>query len=120
MDAKSHAPYLMPDGTRLTTYLNASVPSKRHAKSGKGLPGKHSMWATLQSSKRGGMSDAELAELRTLEQVGHRRRRRWLNERVLRDMAGHLTAEGMEVNGCATPLQIHVPLALASHQAARI
>lgn len=31
-----------------------------------------------------------------MQQVGHRRRRRWLNDKSLRDMAGHVTAGDME------------------------
>jgi hypothetical protein len=66
------------------------------------LPGKHHHWGQLQSSKqRGNLSDAELAELRALERVGSRRRTRYLNDKVLRDMAGIMTAGDMEVRGVA-------------------
>ena len=41
-------------------------------------------------------SEAELAELRALQSVGTRRRRRWLNERALRELAGPLTADDMQ------------------------
>lgn len=39
---------------------------------------------------------AELQEIRALEAVGVRRRRRWLNDRILREMTGPLTLEDME------------------------
>ena len=41
----------------------------------------------LRTAEGGG----ELGELRALEAVGVRRRRRWLNDRILREMAGPLT-----------------------------
>lgn len=40
-------------------------------------------------------SEAELAELRAIERAGLRRRRRWLNDKVLRDIAGPMTAQDM-------------------------
>lgn len=38
----------------------------------------------------------DLTELRALEEAGVRRRRRWLNDRILRDMAGPMSMEQME------------------------
>jgi hypothetical protein len=42
------------------------------------------------------MTEAETAEMAALEKVGQRRQRRWLNEKLLRDMAPPLTAKDME------------------------
>jgi hypothetical protein len=41
------------------------------------------------------LSDAELAEIRAIERVGARRRRQWLNDKLLRDLAGPMSTHDM-------------------------
>lgn len=61
------------DGSKLTHYLNASVPGGKTSKKAQSLPGKHHLWGQLQSNKqRGNVTEAEAAELRALERVGNR------------------------------------------------
>lgn len=97
-----HSPYIMPDGRPLTNYLKAESvngDANRPKKKSVGLRGKDLQWAQLQShkAKLGTSSDlAELAELKMLEAAGVRRRRRWLNDMVLRHMAGPMSANDME------------------------
>jgi len=40
-------------------------------------------------------SEQELAEIRAIERVGHRRRRQWLNDKLLRDLAGPMSTQDM-------------------------
>ena len=85
-----HAPYLMPDGGN---------PHKK----GKEVQANEVMRlvANIQGHARNGEREndegnqLDLAEIRALQTVGNRRRRRWLNDRALRDLAGPLTAEDM-------------------------
>lgn len=51
-------------------------------------------------------NDQELAEVRAMERAGNRRRRQWLNEKMLRDLAGPMTTHDM-VRGC----RLHVVMA---------
>lgn len=46
-------------------------------------------------AQRSALSDAELAEIRAIERVGHRRRRQWLNDKLLRDLAGAMSTQDM-------------------------
>lgn len=46
-------------------------------------------------TQRSALSDAELAEIRAIERVGHRRRRQWLNDKLLRDLAGAMSTQDM-------------------------
>lgn len=69
-------------------------PTKQHKKASSRA--KDEMWGQLQFSKRSAMSDAELAEIRAIERVGHRRRRQWLNDKLLRDLAGAMSTQDME------------------------
>lgn len=50
---------------------------------------------TPGASSGGAYSDAEAMELEALARVGQRRRRRFMNDKLLRDMAGTLTARDM-------------------------
>lgn len=49
----------------------------------------------LCRAQRSALSDAELAEIRAIERVGHRRRRQWLNDKLLRDLAGAMSTQDM-------------------------
>jgi hypothetical protein len=40
-------------------------------------------------------SEAEVAEIQAIQRVGQRRRRQWLNEKLLRDLAGPMTVSDM-------------------------
>lgn len=96
-----HAPYIMPDGKPLAHYLRTERDmSGAERRSQRQQRGKDELWQQLQQQQRRMGSttatDYELAELRALAAVGHRRRRRWLNDKALRDMAGHMTAHDME------------------------
>ena len=42
----------------------------------------------------------ELQEIGAIEKAGQRRRRRWLNDKVLRDMAGPMSAADMQSQVC--------------------
>lgn len=97
----SQTPYIMPDGKPLSLHLrterDVSIPKKRKSKHKN--RGKDELWQQLMSEKArlaGTSSEIEVFELRALEHVGARRRRRWMNEKLLRDMAGHMTAQEMD------------------------
>jgi len=93
----SHGPYIMPDGRSLAQYLRTE--KLKVARLENACRGKDEHWNDLISNKSHleKLSDFELAEQRALESVGARRRRRWLNEKTLRDMAGPMTYYDMEV-----------------------
>lgn len=113
MAPNGHAPYIMPDGKPLSHYLrlhdkDAAAGGRRKASK----RGKDELWDQLVAHRArvlgsvhsgggalgygggggggGGVVhvDHELAELRALEAAGARRRRRWMNEKTLRDLAG--------------------------------
>lgn len=102
-------PFIMPDGRPLSVFLtesNLMTPHSRRSSKRTG-PGKEpsSGWSssTSRSAAKGTLSnpareltEAEIAELAALERVGQRRQRRWLNDKLLRDMAPALTAKDME------------------------
>lgn len=85
-----HAPYLMPDGQPLARYLTLEEDKKPRKKS-KGKKGgivraKDLVWNQLllagaRSNNLEGMDPAALAELQLVQNVGHARRRRWINDR---------------------------------------
>eukprot|EP00803_Ostreobium_quekettii_P004769 evm.model.scf_688.7 EVM.evm.TU.scf_688.7 scf_688:35808-39260(+) len=100
-----HQPYIMPDGQPLSRYLTLDGeggrkgPAPRRRR--KGPRGKDEMWTQLMSQQarlrdRSHTGGLEAAELEAVGRVGHRRRRRWLNDKLLRDMAGPMTAAEME------------------------
>jgi hypothetical protein len=82
----------MPDGKPLAYYLKQDRTDDGHASKRskrKTARPKEQLWDQLESmSKAAGTSasEYEVAEYKLLSQVGHRRRVRWLNEKVLRDM----------------------------------
>lgn len=94
------APYIMPDGRSLRDYLRTEREREerrklRHAQ--RELRGKDETFLLLQSAKAKA-SEHEIAELRRVEAAGARRRRRFLNDKVLRSevwvgMAGEGTAK---------------------------
>lgn len=63
--------------------------------------------------------EQELQEIRSIERAGHRRRQRWLNDKILRDMAGPLTARSMEALFNPVPFGSYPPpsaFELAMHE----
>ncbi|GAX72886.1 hypothetical protein CEUSTIGMA_g341.t1 [Chlamydomonas eustigma] len=98
----SHAPYIMPDGGRMGDVLKSE--RRKNSKKAEKTPGKQeqanlvTLWtarAKAEAERGHNISAQELAELRALESVGVRRRRRWFNEKQLRDAAGPLSASDM-------------------------
>lgn len=100
-------PYIMPDGRPLSVFLSdsnlMSRRSERHGGKRRGrkreirsgwTSGTHNDPPTARVSRE--LTDAERAELAALEKVGQRRQRRYLNDKLLRDMAPTLTANDME------------------------
>lgn len=85
-----HAPYLMPNGQSLTRYLTLEEEKKprkgsRNKKGGQPRS-KDVVWNQLliaSARLKGveGMDPAAIAELQSVQRVGHRRRRRWFNDR---------------------------------------
>ncbi len=84
--APSHAPYIMPDGSRLGEVLrnerrSAQKRSSKAEATGKQAQADLVLLLTRSAKASAGtgnaLSDQELAELRALESVGVRRRRRW-------------------------------------------
>lgn len=113
----SSMPFIMPDGRPLSVFLtDTNHLTASHYRRGSG--GKKGRGRTKEpangwsSSSRPSVSsitheksqsmvsrdltEAEHAELAALEKVGQRRQRRWLNDKLLRDMAPPLTAKDME------------------------
>ena len=92
-----HAPYIMPDGTTLSQLLSnneAHEPAKRNRKN---RTAKADRWErSFRLVRSRPPSEAEQSELDYLYKVGRERRRRFLNDKMLRDMAGPLTASEME------------------------
>uniref|UniRef100_A0A383VNR7 R3H domain-containing protein n=1 Tax=Tetradesmus obliquus TaxID=3088 RepID=A0A383VNR7_TETOB len=95
----------MPDGSRYT--LRESVTTRKRSS---GLRrAKDDVWLQLQRNKVSAGSEQELQEIRAIEQAGHRRRRRWLNEKVLRDMAGPMSAQDMQSQFSPVPFGSYPP-----------
>lgn len=109
---RAGVPFIMPDGRPLGLFLtDNNLIQENNSKKGKkrpGLPkaarqgwssnsvGTFARDATTSQPTDGYRSDIEQAEAQALARVGQRRRRRWLNDKLLRDMAGTLTARDME------------------------
>jgi hypothetical protein len=109
------APFIMPDGRPLSRFLHdndllrergragAGARRRRHAARGAGAAasagwpaGGGGAAAPRAAAAAPPPTEAELAELAALARVGARRRRRYLNDRLLRDLAGPLTADHVE------------------------
>eukprot|EP00197_Chlamydomonas_leiostraca_P006316 CAMPEP_0202863686 /NCGR_PEP_ID=MMETSP1391-20130828/4221_1 /ASSEMBLY_ACC=CAM_ASM_000867 /TAXON_ID=1034604 /ORGANISM="Chlamydomonas leiostraca, Strain SAG 11-49" /LENGTH=377 /DNA_ID=CAMNT_0049543345 /DNA_START=163 /DNA_END=1296 /DNA_ORIENTATION=+ len=117
----------MPDGSSLKQHLKSQKHSdtaseiggkankSKSTKRGKDLLFAHVVHqrARLTAAVQSGAGDAgELAELRALEAVGVRRRRRWLNDRILREMTGPMSLEQMEAQFKPAPFGYRAPSAL--------
>jgi hypothetical protein len=103
-------PYIMPDGRPLSVFLSDSNLLKhrpehyggkrrgrrREIQSGGTQSGAHNAQYNLKARVHCDLTEAERAELAALEKVGQRRQRRYLNDKLLRDMAPTLTASDME------------------------
>lgn len=99
----------MPDGRPLTAVLDQQQQfTRRGGSSHKPRPGQirdpkdgwskplpRAATAAAAGPATGPQSEAEAAELYALSRVGQRKQRRWLNDKLLRDMAGALTAADM-------------------------
>lgn len=92
-----HNPYIMPDGSSLSQLLTdheAHEPQKRSRRKG---TAKADRWErSFKMVRNRPPTEAEQSELDYLYKVGRERRRRFLNDKMLRDMAGPLTASEME------------------------
>ncbi|GLC37916.1 hypothetical protein PLESTB_001502800 [Pleodorina starrii] len=109
----AHAPYIMPDGRSLTHYLAQEREREQLRRRKAELRGKDLQFAQLLRQRTSTMSDLELAELKAMENAGVRRRRRWLNDKTLRDLAGPLSAADMESQFKPAPFGMAVPSPLA-------
>lgn len=89
-----HAPYLLPGGQSIAQQLR--VEREREQRRDAKLRAKDLQLAQLQLQRVSATSELDAAELKAIAGAGVRRRRRWFNDRVLRDMAGPLTAADME------------------------
>ncbi|PSC69651.1 R3H domain-containing 4 isoform X2 [Micractinium conductrix] len=99
----------MPDGRPLTMALEQSAlrpprggaPPKhrsgraREPKEGWTKPLPRAATAAAAAATSDAATEAEAAEIYALSRVGARKQRRWLNDKLLRDMAGTLTASDM-------------------------
>ncbi|PNW88679.1 hypothetical protein CHLRE_01g040100v5 [Chlamydomonas reinhardtii] len=92
----AHAPYIMPDGRSLQTYLHQEREREQLRRRKAELRGKDLQFAQLLRQRGAASSELELAELKAMESAGVRRRRRWINDKTLRDLAGPLSAADME------------------------
>ncbi|KAL6763888.1 hypothetical protein V8C86DRAFT_2483668 [Haematococcus lacustris] len=115
--------FLMPDGSHLGAHLGQALstcgshgPTRSRGKSTK--RGKDLMFAHIKRQQAnlagGGQADSagELAELRMLEALGVRRRRRALNDRILREMTGPLSVTDMQQLFTPVPFGWREPSAL--------
>eukprot|EP00198_Chlamydomonas_reinhardtii_P000341 XP_001689676.1 predicted protein [Chlamydomonas reinhardtii] len=86
----------MPDGRSLQTYLHQEREREQLRRRKAELRGKDLQFAQLLRQRGAASSELELAELKAMESAGVRRRRRWINDKTLRDLAGPLSAADME------------------------
>ncbi|KAG2444926.1 hypothetical protein HXX76_001662 [Chlamydomonas incerta] len=104
----------MPDGRSLHTYLHQEREREQLRRRKAELRGKDLQFAQLLRQRGAASSELELAELKAMESAGVRRRRRWLNDKTLRDLAGPLSAADMESQFKPAPFgNPAVPSALA-------
>ena len=92
-------PFIMPDGRPLTTFLDTQQLRPPRGSGQKRRPGAmrdvKQGWtkplprgaAAAGSYGSSGQSEAEQAELAALRSVGQRKQRRWLNDKLLRDVS---------------------------------
>lgn len=79
-----HAPYLMPDGRSLQQYLRTEREKEMlRTKKVETQRAKDEQFSLLVLSKQNA-TEREIAEIKVIESAGARRRRRYLNEKVLR------------------------------------
>ena len=92
-----HAPYIMPDGTTLSQLLSNNEAHEAAKRSQNHRTAKTDRWErSFKLVRNRPPSDSEQSELDFLYKVGRERRRRFLNDKMLRDMAGPMTASEME------------------------
>eukprot|EP00775_Hariotina_reticulata_P013313 gene13313-13442_t len=110
--SNAHAPYIMPDGKHLSHYLRTEEPHEADARTRlrkKNTRSKDDMWLQLQRNKKIASNGDELQEIGAIEKAGQRRRRRWLNDKVLRDMAGPMSAADMQSQFTPVPFGSYPP-----------
>ncbi|KAI3435744.1 hypothetical protein D9Q98_001802 [Chlorella vulgaris] len=106
---RSRGPFLMPDGRPLD--LSSFLDCQQQLRPPRGSSHSSRRPGAIKEPKQGWTkavphaaatsasavvsSEAEQAEMYALSRVGHRKQRRWLNDKLLRDMAGALTAADM-------------------------
>ncbi len=87
----------MPDGTSLNQLLTDSEAHEPQKRNSKNRTAKADRWErSFKLVRTRPVSEAEQSELDFLYKVGRERRRRFLNDKMLRNMAGPLTASDME------------------------
>lgn len=105
--ARANMPFIMPDGRPLGHFLRdnnlerAAPGRSRLNRPGAPKAARREGWDRDRAGPGAPhawrpTTDAECAELEAVASVGQRRQRRWLNDKLLRDMAGQLTAADME------------------------
>ena len=110
--ASVEMPFIMPDGRPLSAWLSSymvdnhgSGESNRHRskkKKQRARKERREGWTSNQyqcvqvSRNPSALSEAEQIELEALRKVGQRRQRRWLNDKLLRDMTPAMTAKEMQ------------------------
>lgn len=93
--APSRMPFIMPDGSRLTHMLGMETEPARNGKSKRGTKSRKSPYERRMQINFNVGSETDAAEVTAAYKLGARRRLRWLNDRLLRQMAGPMTAQEM-------------------------
>lgn len=82
-------PFIMPDGTRMTTFLGDDKRSDVKRRGSKPKKSRDTRFDLSNLSNASGFrSDAERQELAAADKLGARRKLRYLNDRLLRELAG--------------------------------
>lgn len=102
-------PYLMPDGRAFV--VETRTPEKRartkHQRSRKKVP--QQGW-TVTSNGSSWLSCLDEAEVNSLNKLGQRKQRRYVNDFLLREMTAELTAEGIDALFKPVPFgNVHAP-----------
>lgn len=118
---------IMPDGRSLAQWLHESEDKVRLAKEQRSSArqqrrkgrreNKEKGWFASGDSLHGPFEDGDDPEMNAIRCVGAKRRNRWLNERLLRDLAGPMDAEAMRSQFAPPPFGFEAqPTAIAAAQ----